>query len=90
MSKYKSSEHQYTDMSHPTSETKGNTIKHISVKESTWRALHDLKDDGQRYDDLISRIIRHERDYREGKMIGEIDSAGEFVAFEPEVIMNGE
>ncbi len=77
-------------MSHPTSETGGNTIKYISVKESTWRALHDLKDDGQRYDDLISRIIRHERDYREGKMIGEIDSAGEFVAFEPEVIMNGE
>jgi len=60
------------------------------VKESTWRALHNLKDDGQSYDDLISRIIPHERDYREGKMIGEIDRAGEFFAFEPEEIMNGE
>ena len=90
MSKYKSSEHQYTDMSHSTSETKGNTIKHISVKESTWRALHDLKDDGQSYDDLISQIIRHEREYQEGKRITEIDRSGEFVAFDPEGIMNGE
>ncbi len=52
--------------------------------------LHDLRDAGESYDDLISLMIRRERDYREGKMNMDIDRAGEFFAFEPEEIMNGE
>ena len=90
MHKYKCTEHQYPSMSFPTSETGGNTIKRIPVKEPTWRDLHDLKDAGQSYDDLLSQMVRRERDYREWKMITEIDRSGEFVAFDPEEIMSGE
>lgn len=90
MHKYKWTAYQYKGMSSSTSETGGNTIKRIPVKEPTWRGLHDLKDAGQSYDDLLSQMVRRERDYREWKMITEIDSAGEFVAFDPEEIMNGE
>lgn len=68
----------------------GNTIKCIPVKEPSWRDIHDLKDSGQRYDDPFSRMIRRERDYREWKMITEIDRDGEFVPFNPEGIMDGE
>lgn len=42
-------------MSSSTSETGGNIIKRIPVKEHTWRSFHDLKGDGQRYDYLLSR-----------------------------------
>lgn len=65
----------------------GNQIKRIPVKEPTWRSLHDLKEAGQSFDELLSGMIRRERDYRDWKMIAEIDSTGEFVAFDPEEIM---
>ena len=90
MHRYKCTVYQYTGMSSGTSETKGNIIKRIPVKEPTWRDLHDLKDAGQSYDDLLSQMVRRERDYREWKMITEIDRSGEFVAFDPEEIMSGE
>jgi len=57
------------------------------VKEYTWKSLHDLKEAGQSYDDLLSRMIRRERDYRDWQMIVDIDREGEFVAFDPEEIM---
>jgi len=72
------------------SETGGNKIKRIPVKEPTWRMLHDLKDAGQSYDDLLTVMIRRERDYRDWKMIAEIDRDGDFVAFDPEEIMKGD
>jgi hypothetical protein len=90
MHKYLWTAYQYTDMSSSASETGGNTIKRIPVKEPTWRSLHDLKDAGQSYDDLLSQMVRRERDYREWKMINEIDQTGEFVPFNPEKIMNAE
>lgn len=90
MHKYKCPAHQYTGMSSSTSETGGNTIKRIPVKEPTWRDLHDLKDAGQSYDDLLSQMVRRERDYRDWKIITEADNAGEFVVFDPEDIMTGE
>ncbi len=90
MHKYICPAYQYTSMSSSTSETGGNTIKRIPVKEPTWRDLHDLKDAGQSYDDLLSQMICRERDYREWKMITEIDRSGEFVPFNPEKIMNAE
>ena len=71
------------------SETGGNKIKRIPVKEPTWRMLHDLKDAGQSYDDLLTMMIRRERDYRDWKMITRIDRDGDFVAFDPEEIMKG-
>ena len=75
-------------MSLSSSETGSNQIKRIPVKEPTWRGLHDLKEAGQSYDDLLAEMIRRERDYREWKMIVEIDREGEFVEFDPEEIMN--
>ncbi|WP_328590972.1 hypothetical protein [Methanofollis fontis] len=57
------------------------------MKEYIWKSLHDLKEAGQSYDDLLSRMIRRERDYRDRQMIVDIDREGEFVAFDPEAIM---
>lgn len=71
-------------MSSCTSESR---IKRIPVKEPTWRSLHDLKEAGQSFDELIAVMIQRERDYRDWKMITEIDTNGEFVAFDPEDIM---
>jgi predicted CopG family antitoxin len=62
-------------------------IKRIPVKEPTWRSLHDLKEAGQSYDDLIAGMIRRERDYRDWMMIAEIDRTGEFTPFDPEEIL---
>ncbi|WP_246269805.1 hypothetical protein [Methanofollis tationis] len=57
------------------------------MKEYTGKSLHDLKEAGQSYDDLLSGMIRRERDYRDWQMIVDIDREGEFVAFDPEAIM---
>ena len=65
----------------------GSQIKCIPVKEPTWRDLHDLKEAGQSYDDLLAGMIWRERDWRDWKMIAEIDRIGEFVAFDPDEIM---
>ena len=65
----------------------GSQIKRIPVKEPTWRDLHGLKEAGESYDDLLSRMIRRERDYRDWKMIVEIEESGEFVAFDPDEIL---
>lgn len=77
-------------MSSSTSASGGNQIKRIPVKEPTWRRLHDLKDAGQSYDDLLDGMIQRERDYRDWKMIAEIDRTGEFVAFDPDEILKDE
>jgi len=69
------------------SETRGSQIKRIPVKELTWRSLHDLQEEGQRYDDLLSMMIRRERNCRDRQTIVGIDREGEFVAFDPEEIM---
>lgn len=74
-------------MSSSTSASGSNQIKRIPVKEPTWRRLHDLKDAGQSYDDLLDGMIQRERDYRDWKMIAEIDRTGEFVAFDPDEIL---
>ncbi len=73
-----------------TSETGSKQIKRIPVKEPTWRGLHDLKEAGQSYDELLSVMILRERDYRDWKMITDIDQTGEFVAFDPDEIMKEE
>lgn len=65
----------------------GNQIKRIPVKEPTWRDLHDLKEAGESYDELLGRMIRRERDYRDWKMIVEIEESGEFVAFDPDELL---
>ena len=73
-----------------TDETSSNQIKRIPIKEPTWRDLHDLKKAGQSYDELISEMIGRERDFREWKMIVEIENEGEFVPFNPEEILKSE
>ena len=68
----------------------GSQIKRIPVKEPTWKDLHDLKEAGESYDELIARMIRRERVYRDWKMIAEIEETGEFVAFDPDEILQGD
>jgi len=65
----------------------GTTIKRIPVKETTWRNLHELKEAGQSYDELLAGMIQREQDWRDWKMIAEIDRTGEFVAFDPDEIL---
>ncbi|WP_048149017.1 hypothetical protein [Methanolacinia paynteri] len=74
-------------MSFRTEESSAGQIKRIPIKEPTWRELHDLKKSGQSYDDLISEMIEREQDYREWKMIAEIEEKGDFIPFNPEDIL---
>jgi len=87
MHKYKFTVGQRICMSSSTTQTSGNQIKRIPVKEHTWISLYDLKEAGQSYDELLTGMIQRERDYRDWRMITEIDRTGEFVAFDPEEIM---
>ena len=84
MHRYKYFSDQLSFMSSGSAEMGDNQIKRISVKEPTWKELHNLKSAGQSYDELIAEMIRHERDLREWKQITEIDENGEFVDFELE------
>ena len=77
-------------MSSSTTPAGGNQIKRIPVKELTWVNLYGLKEAGQSYDELLAGMIQRERDYRDWRMITEIDRTGEFVAFDPEEIMKGD
>ncbi|MFA5103168.1 MAG: hypothetical protein WC525_08445 [Candidatus Thermoplasmatota archaeon] len=62
-------------------------IKCIPVKETTWRNVHELKETGQSYDELLAGMIKREYDWRDWKMIAEIDRTGEYVAFDPDEIL---
>lgn len=84
MHRYKYFSDQLFFMSSGSAEMGDNQIKRISVKEPTWKELHNLKSAGQSYDELIAEMISHERDLREWKQITEIDENGEFVDFELE------
>jgi hypothetical protein len=77
-------------MSSRTTDTCGNQIKRIPVKEHTWVSLYDLKKAGQSYNELLAGMIQRERDYLDWRMITEIDRIGEFVAFDPDEIMKGD
>jgi len=77
-------------MTSSSTQTGGNQIKRIPVKEFTWVNLYNLKEAGQSYDELLAGMIQRERDYRDWKMITEIDRTGEFTAFDPDEIMNGD
>lgn len=90
MHNFKSPADQWRRMSSGTTQTGGNQIKRIPVKELTWVSLYDLKEAGQSYDELLAGMIQRERDYRDWKMITEIDRIGGFVAFDPEEIMKGD
>ena len=81
---------QWIGMSSSTTQSGGNQIKRIPVKEPTWVSLYDLKEAGQSYDELLAGMIQRERDYREWKMITVIEKSGEFVAFDEEEIMKGD
>jgi len=65
----------------------GTPHKRIPVKETIWRNLHDLKEAGQSYDELLAAMIQREQDWRTWKMITDIDRTGEFVAFDPDDIL---
>ena len=86
MHRYKYHADRESHMSSSSSEA-GNQIKRIPVKEPTWRDLHNLKEVGQSYDELLAGMIRREQDYRDWRIIAEIDETGEFVAFDPDNIL---
>lgn len=68
----------------------GSRIKRIPVKEPTRRDLHDLKEARESYDELLGRMIRRERDYRDWKAVVDIEKAGDFVAFDRGEIRRGD
>lgn len=76
-----------SSMSSSTADPGISSIKRIPVKEPTWRDLHNLKEAGQSFDELIAAMIRREQDFREWKMICEIDRKGDFIPFDPDEIM---
>ncbi|ABD41424.1 hypothetical protein Mhun_1699 [Methanospirillum hungatei JF-1] len=67
-----------------------NEIKRIPIKVPTWQGLHDLKEAGQSYDNLIAGMIKREKDYRDWQMVMKIDQSGEFEPFDAEKILNGD
>ncbi|MDD1723816.1 MAG: hypothetical protein LUQ07_01655 [Methanospirillum sp.] len=63
-------------------------IKRIPIKVPTWQSLHDLKEAGQSYDNLIAGMIKREKDLREWQMVMKIDQSGEFEPFDADKILN--
>jgi len=60
-------------------------LLHCRIREY---CLHALKEAGQSYDNLLAGMIKRERDYQDWGMIAEINRTSEFVAFDPEEILN--
>jgi len=48
-------------MTSSSTQTGGNQIKRIPVKEFTWINLYNLKEAGQSYDELLAGMIQRER-----------------------------
>ena len=67
-----------------------NEIKRIPIKVPTWQSLHELKEAGQSYDNLIAGMIKREKDFRDWQMVMEIDQSGEFEPFDADQIINGD
>lgn len=56
-----------------------NATKRIPVTEERWRELHDLKDAGQTYDDLLGELVE---EYKKRRLFGEMDAREESGEFE--------
>lgn len=67
-----------------------NEIKRIPIKVPTWQSLHELKEAGQSYDNLIAGMIKREKDFRDWQMVMKIDQSGEFEPFDADKILNGD
>lgn len=65
-----------------------NEIKRIPIKVPTWQCLHDLKEAGQSYDNLIAGMIKRKTDFRDWRMVMKIDQSGEFEPFYADKILN--
>lgn len=58
--------------------------KRIPVTEERWRELHDLKEPGQTWDEVIEDLVEEHKERRLTDMIREKREEGEFVEVDPE------
>lgn len=61
-----------------------NADKRIPVTEDRWRDLHDLKQPGQTFDELLAELVRERKERELAKMLREKREDGEFVEVDPE------
>lgn len=54
--------------------------KRIPVTEERWQELHELKEPGQTYDDLLEEIVE---EYKRARLFREMDRIREESGFEP-------
>lgn len=59
------------------------SAKRIPVTEKTWQELSDLKQPGQTFDDLLSRMVEREKMHRLVNDLNRIEEEEEFLDFEP-------
>jgi predicted CopG family antitoxin len=57
--------------------------KRIPVTEKTWQEISELKQPGQTFDELLSRMAEREKMHRLVNDLKRIEEEEEFVAFEP-------
>lgn len=56
--------------------------KRIPVTEERWRELHELKEPGQTYDDLLSELVEEHKKARLFRDLNRIREEGEFEPLE--------
>jgi predicted CopG family antitoxin len=57
--------------------------KRIPVTEKTWQEISELKQPGQTFDELLSRMAEREKMHRLVNDLKRIEEEEEFVDFEP-------
>ncbi len=58
--------------------------KRIPVTERRWEQLHDLKDAGQTYDELLAELIQSYKEQRLAETVRSKRKDGEFVEVDPD------
>lgn len=61
-----------------------NADKRIPVTEDRWRELHELKEPGQTWDELLGELVEEHREQRLAEMVREKREEGDFVEVDPD------
>jgi len=62
-------------------------IKTIPVTKKTWQEISDLKQPGQTFDELLSRMAEREKMHRLANDLKRIEEEEEFPDFKPRYIL---
>jgi predicted CopG family antitoxin len=58
--------------------------KRIPVTEERWRELHDLKEPGQTWDEVIEDLVTEHKERRLAEMVREKREQGDFEKVDPD------